>query len=186
MRRCFKRNDSEPRKSHENSTKSPRKVHERATNSKNSGSLARPWTVVQDLRILGNFGHQTCARGAKNTRRHDASPARLAVQTRLQSNQLVKRAVFTRDLFSCSAGRPFRKPFTTGHRTDHITWWMLPALLEDGLDRPKNRHGRDGSSWFLQHFHILDYRGGGWSQSLPLNCFFSCSLGGGGRQKSIF
>ena len=39
-------------------------------------------------------------------------------------------------------------------------------LLEDGLDRPKNRH-----------FHI--YRSGGWSQSLPLKIFFSCSLGGG-------
>ena len=30
----------------------------------------------------------------------------------------------------------------------------------------------------LQHFHI--YRRGGWSQSLPLKIFYSCSLGGGG------
>ena len=106
VRRCFERNDSEPRKSHENSTKSPRKLHERATNSKNSGSLARPWTVVQDFRILTNSGHQTCERGAKNTRPHDENPVRLAVQTRPQSNQLVKRAVFTRDFFTCSAGCP--------------------------------------------------------------------------------
>ena len=63
-RKCFERNDSEPRKPHGNSTKSPRKLHQ----FKNSGSLARPWTVVRDLRFLWNFGHQTCARGAKNTR----------------------------------------------------------------------------------------------------------------------
>ena len=80
VRKCFECNASEPRKSHENSTKSPRKLHERATNSKNSGSLARPWTVVRDLRILWNFGHQTCARGAKNTHPHDESLVRLAVQ----------------------------------------------------------------------------------------------------------
>ena len=35
----------------------------------------------------------------------------------------------------------------------------------------------------LQHFHI--YRRGGWSQSLPLKIFFSCSLGGGGRYFSV-
>ena len=36
----------------------------------------------------------------------------------------------------------------------------------------------DMVSHFLQHFHV--YRRGGWSQSLPLKIFFSCSLGGGG------
>ena len=56
--------------------------------------------------MLWNFGHQTCARGAKNTRPHDESPVRLVVQTRPQSNWVVKRAVFTRDLFTCSAGDP--------------------------------------------------------------------------------
>ena len=74
VRKCFGRNDSEPRKPHENSTKSPRKLHERATNFKNSGSSACPWRVVRESpRILWNFGHQTCARGAKNTRPHDES-----------------------------------------------------------------------------------------------------------------
>ena len=34
------------------------------------------------------------------------APCDLAVQTRPQSNQLVKRPVFTRDLFTCSAGDP--------------------------------------------------------------------------------
>ena len=51
-------------------------------------------------------------------------------------------------------------------------------LLENGLDRPKNRYGRYGFPSFLQHFHI--YRRGGWSQSLPLNIFFFCSLDGSG------
>ena len=46
-------------------------------------------------------------------------------------------------------------------------------LLENGLDRPKNRYGRYGLPSFLQHFHI--YRRGGWSQGLPLKIFFSCS-----------
>ena len=50
--------DWEPRKSHENSKKSPRKIHECTTNFVNCGSSARLWTVVQDLRILWNFGHQ--------------------------------------------------------------------------------------------------------------------------------
>ena len=35
----------------------------------------------------------------------------------------------------------------------------------------------------LQHFHV--YRRGGWSQTLPLKIFFSCSLGGGGRYFSV-
>ena len=52
-------------------------------------------------------------------------------------------------------------------------------LLENGLDKPKNRYGRYGFPSFLQHVHI--YRRGGWSQSLPLKIFFSCFLGGGGR-----
>ena len=43
-------------------------------------------------------------------------------------------------------------------------------LLENGLDRPKNRYGR--------------YRWGG-NQRLPLKMFFSCSLGGGGRYFSV-
>ena len=102
VRRCFEHNDSEPRKSHENATKC-------ATNSQNSGSLARPLRVVQDLSILWNFGHQACARGAKNTRPHDKNTVRLAVQTRPQSNQLVKRAVFTRDFFTCSVESSMEK-----------------------------------------------------------------------------
>ena len=63
---------------------------------------------MQDLTILWNFGHQTCARprDAKNTGPHNESPVRLAVHTRPQSNQLVKRPVFTRDCFTCSAGDP--------------------------------------------------------------------------------
>ena len=56
-------------------------------------------------------------------------------------------------------------------------------LLENGLDRPKNRYGRYDFPSFPRHFHI--YRRGGWSQSLPLKIFFSCSLGGGGRYFSI-
>ena len=56
-------------------------------------------------------------------------------------------------------------------------------LLENGLDRPKNRYGRYGFPVFLQHFHI--YRRGGRSQSLPLKIFFSCSLGGGGGYFSV-
>ena len=47
-------------------------------------------------------------------------------------------------------------------------------LLENGLDRPKNRYGRYGFPSFLQYFHI--YRRGGWSHNLPLKIFFSCSL----------
>ena len=56
-------------------------------------------------------------------------------------------------------------------------------LLENGLDRPKNRYGRYGFPSFLQHAHI--YGRGGWSQSLPLGIVFLCSLGGGGRYFSV-
>ena len=98
-----------PRKLHEISTKSPRKLHENSTNSTNSGSSARPWTVVQDLSELdGTFAIKHVQGVAKNTVHMMKSPVRLAVQTRLQSSQLVKRAVFTRDLFTRSAGCPVK------------------------------------------------------------------------------
>ena len=109
--------------SHENPTKTPRNLYE---------SLARPWTVVQDLSILWNFGHQTCARDAKNTRSRDESPARLAVQTRPQSNRLVRRAVFTRDLFVCSAGDP-QKPQIIRNENHHLALFDFGMRIIDFL-----------------------------------------------------
>ena len=116
--------------------KSPRKLHERTTKSKITGSLARPWAVVQDLRTLWNFGHQTCARGAKSIGPHDESPVRLAVQTRPQSDQLVKRAVFTQELFTCSAGDSIPKSWSVHFpkfpRLLHTFFWREGKVIKEG------------------------------------------------------
>ena len=48
---------------------------------------------MQDLRTLGNLP----IKHAQKTHPHDESPVRLAVHTFAQSNQFVKRGVFTRD-----------------------------------------------------------------------------------------
>ena len=62
---------------------------------------------MQDLRHLWNFGHLNVAKGAKKTCPHDESPLQLAVlQTPLRLSQSMKRAVFTLDLFTCSARCP--------------------------------------------------------------------------------
>ena len=46
-------------------------------------------------------------------------------------------------------------------------------LLENDLDRPKNRYGRDMVFLVRQHCHV--YRRDGWSQSLPLKISFLLS-----------
>ena len=68
-----------------------------------------------------------------------------------------------------------------GHKSIYLH--RSGPLLENALDRPENGYGRYGFAGFFQHFHI--YRRGGWSESVPLKIFISCSLGGGGRWFSV-
>ena len=74
-----------------------------------------------------------------------------------------------------------RKKISWGNKSIYLH--RSGPLLGNGLDRPESCYGSYRFASSSKIFHI--YRRAGWSQSVTLKIFFSCSVGGVGRYFSV-
>ena len=113
VRRCFESNDSEPRKSHKNSTKSPRKLHERTTNSKISGSLARTLDSRAGSQKFDELWPSNMCKGCKEHPSTGWKPRAICCPNMSAIKSISEASGFHTRFFHMFCGLPTKAPFLT-------------------------------------------------------------------------